>query len=445
MKIAFDIDGTLTDYNYFVEKYAVPFFCNKYGMKVVNEYALEIEDVFDMKNFFHTEEGNNVEDKIQKVLDKFWVGIHFLQYIFFPFRSGVKEYIKDLKKSGHLITVHTSRMKTANRNLIGKIAKIMTLLQFWGRGIFLPKKNFFFCLNDEDKLNGILKIKPELVFEDKPQVIRVLNEKNIPCICVNGKHNVNEELLVQRINDFGVNVIDHAVENTIGKNNWKIYCRLAKSDQFFNHIKLFRPVIMWLFKPLVLHKENIKSDLGYGIVFVPNHRSTLDPLIITALLNRNVHWAALLRFFEAKDSIFNNNKNPILCKLTAIIFKKLEYFPVDRQQDNPKANNFEAIRNMNLFLRAGSAIGIFGEGTIHRKEGQEFGVFDDSFFFLARKNESWIQPVTIYWSRKKNCKYKVAVNFGELFKVGKRGRREVISEFMNIQHSLLEECKKSCG
>ena len=49
MRIVFDIDGTLTDYNKFVQKRAVKYFKSKYGMEVVNANALEIEDIFEMK------------------------------------------------------------------------------------------------------------------------------------------------------------------------------------------------------------------------------------------------------------------------------------------------------------------------------------------------------------------------------------------------------------
>lgn len=36
MKIAFDIDGTLTDYNRLVLERAVPFYGSKYNMEVAN-------------------------------------------------------------------------------------------------------------------------------------------------------------------------------------------------------------------------------------------------------------------------------------------------------------------------------------------------------------------------------------------------------------------------
>ena len=74
MRIVFDIDGTLTDYNKFVQKRAVKYFKSKYNMEVVNADALEIEYAFDIKNTCMitgmTEEV--AEQQKRKMLDKFW-------------------------------------------------------------------------------------------------------------------------------------------------------------------------------------------------------------------------------------------------------------------------------------------------------------------------------------------------------------------------------------
>ena len=52
LKVIIDIDGSLTNYNKFIKKYAIPYFENRYGMYVVNADALEIEDIFDFKGFY---------------------------------------------------------------------------------------------------------------------------------------------------------------------------------------------------------------------------------------------------------------------------------------------------------------------------------------------------------------------------------------------------------
>ena len=52
MEIVFDTDGTLTDFNKFIKDNAIDYFIEKYDMKVKYPNKLEIEDIFDMDNFF---------------------------------------------------------------------------------------------------------------------------------------------------------------------------------------------------------------------------------------------------------------------------------------------------------------------------------------------------------------------------------------------------------
>ena len=50
MKIIFDTDGTLTDFNKFVKDNAINYFVNEYGMEIKYPNELEIEDIFDIMN-----------------------------------------------------------------------------------------------------------------------------------------------------------------------------------------------------------------------------------------------------------------------------------------------------------------------------------------------------------------------------------------------------------
>lgn len=52
MKIIFDNDATVTEYEKFIDKYAIPFFRKRYGLSVVNPNALELEDIFELKTDF---------------------------------------------------------------------------------------------------------------------------------------------------------------------------------------------------------------------------------------------------------------------------------------------------------------------------------------------------------------------------------------------------------
>ncbi len=448
MKIIFDIDGTLTDFNSYINTCAIPYFKSKYGMQVIYPEKLEVEDIMDMAGFF-CEKYNcskiEADKMVKKALNKFWVSHRFIKFsLFGRFRKESKNTIKKLMQQGYEIVIFSSRSKTCDRGLIGCISRTFTRWQFLLNGIHVGRNKFNFYENDDKKLEGLINSKADLIFDDKPDIIKKLEKNGKKVICVAGTHNKDVECSnnVQRISTFEYNEIYEKMKNLFGTKNLKVYERAAKSDLFFDKIKLTAPVIMKKFKPIVLHKENLRDYDGESVIYAPNHRSTLDPLVLTGIILKNIHWAALLRFFEGKDSIFNNSKNPILCKITSNLFRKLEYFPIDRLSDNPDANNFNSIRDMNNFLKNRQKVGIFPEGTTRRPLGADFGTFDDAFLHLAKKNNSWIQPITTLWIKDSNICPKVIVNFGQPFKIGDMEIDMALEKFLQIQKQNLEENKK---
>lgn len=448
MKIALDTDGTLTDFNQFINEHAIKYFTSKYNFKIKNQNALEIEEIFDIKNTLMKEENLSSEDaqiKTKKILDEFWIGLNFVKFsIGSKFRPGVRESINKLIKEGHDISIHTSRDKTCENSLVGKIARKFTIWQFYINGIFLPKRKFYFYENDDEKIKGIVDMNADLVLEDKLEIINELCKHSIKTICISGNHNKSAipNQNIEIMSDFSVQIIEQKMNNLFGSKTMKYYRRSLESDRYYNHLKFMIPIFQKFFHPIVINKENIIKVDEEGVVYAPNHRSTLDPLAITSVLNENIHWAALLRFFEGKDSIFNNSKNPILCKITANLFRNLEYFPIDRKSDNPDANNLQSLRDMNNFLKICSKIGIFGEGTTRRDSSQDFNEFDDSFLLLAKKNGARVQPITCLWIKELNIKSKVIINFGESFKVEDMTKDQAMDFFMTIQKRCLEENKR---
>lgn len=68
MKIIFDFDGVLTDYNRFVQKIAIGYFRKKYHLEVINSDELEIENIFDIQNIlehsgYSAQEANVIKKK----------------------------------------------------------------------------------------------------------------------------------------------------------------------------------------------------------------------------------------------------------------------------------------------------------------------------------------------------------------------------------------------
>jgi len=118
----------------------------------------------------------------------------------------------------------------------------------------------------------------------------------------------------------------------------------------------------------------------------------------------------------------------------------LEYIPIDRKRDNVEADNLNSIRDICGFLKINGKIGIFGEGTTNKEpETKDFNEFDTSFIVLAKRCNSWVQPITNLWINKMGLKQKVIVNFGEAFKIENMSADEAMNRFMSIQKSALME------
>lgn len=447
MKIILDTDGTLTDFNQFIKDNAIEYFEKKYDLQVIYPDKLEIEEIFDIKNVLMNNRGyseSQAQLEMKQMLDKYWISLRFVKFsLFSKFRPGVTNVINSLIKQGHDVQVHTSRAKTCNNDIVGKIAREFTIWQYRMNGIYLPEDKFHFYHDDYEKLNGILEQKPQIVFEDKPEIINQLCMNHIHTICVDGNHNkeVEDSSYVKRIEVFELENVFNKLKELLGlKLNY--YNREATSNLFYNNIKKVRPIALSYFNPIILNEQNLVKLEDEGVIYSPNHRSTLDPVAIMSYLDANIHWAALLRFFQGNDSIFNNSKNPLLCKITSTCFKRLEYFPIDRKSDNPDANNYQSIKDMSYFLKIASKIGIFPEGTTRRPKGCEFGTFDDAFLLLAKQTNSWVQPITTLWIKELGLKSKVIINFGPAFKLDNMTVGEAMDYFRDIQSKALDENKQ---
>ena len=445
MKVIFDIDGTLSDFNMYVEKYALPYFKKKYSMEIVYPDALEIEDILDLENVLQKKyQCTDLEAlrKKEKFINHYWIGLRYLHFcLLYRFRHGCAKTVRDLKRLGIEVEIYSSRAHATDKDIVGKVASGMARIQLWINGIWLYPSRVHFFKNDKEKIGALIEDAPQIVFEDKVEVIEKLTAAHIPVVCIAGKHNKKITTMqgIERIENYKEIVVPELLDKLVGTKKMKYYTKAISSGKLWKRIVMIEPLIRAYFRPIILHKENCIRT-SEAIVYAPNHRSTLDPILISAVVKKEIHWAALLRFFQGKDSIFNNSKNYLLCKITAGFFKKAEYFPIERISDNPKANNWEAIRDMVGFLQIGQKVGIFGEGTTRRCDGKEFGIFDDSIIVLAKKTGAWLAPITIYWETVKKRK-RVILNFGEPFKVLELKKEEAMEKFLSIQKKCLQECK----
>lgn len=447
MKIIMDNDGTLTDFNSWINDNAIPYFRDKYNIPIANYDALEIEDIFNIKQYFMELENLTEEEALKKqktIIEEFWISLRFLSFTMLnKFRDGATKYIQDSIKNGHEVYIYSSRAKTCEKSIIGTIARNFTLIQYRKNGVYLPIENFHFFKNDEDKINGIIDAKPDLVYDDKPEIITALNNHNIRTICVSGKHNrdVKESKLNALVKDFSEEELKNSNNKVFGESNLNCLNRHAKSEIFYKKTLIVRNLVSLKYKPTILNEIDLENLDGTGIVFASNHGKTIDPIVISSYLDTHIHWIGLKRFYDGEDSMFNNSKNKYLREYTSRMFKALEFFPIERIKDNPNANNTKALKDMQLFLKNNQHIGIFPEGTTNKPDGLETIEFDRSFIKLAKRNKSYIQPIAIYWSKDESLDSKVLMNFAPAFKIDNITEVEAYMKFMDIELNLLEECK----
>ena len=188
----FDIDGTLTDYNKYIKDTAIPYFQKKYGLKIINPEALEIEDVFAIKDSYIVEglSDEQAQTKEIAILNKYWVSHRFIQFaLLVRYRKHCVAFIKWLRKTGFSVQIHSSRAKCTDHNAIGSIARCFTALQCWKNGLYLKPSDFFFYKDDDAKISGIISSKPLIAFDDKPEIVSRLNTAAIHTCCVSGAHN----------------------------------------------------------------------------------------------------------------------------------------------------------------------------------------------------------------------------------------------------------------
>ena len=76
--VVFDIDGTLTDFNKYISKKAIPYFKKKYHFEVKNPDALEISDILDLKNSLMADglTVDEAESKEKAMLNKLICSLH---------------------------------------------------------------------------------------------------------------------------------------------------------------------------------------------------------------------------------------------------------------------------------------------------------------------------------------------------------------------------------
>ena len=100
-------------------------------------------------------------------------------------------------------------------------------------------------------------------------------------------------------------------------------------------------LILLVTRPIVYGRQNLRVK-GKAI-FIANHRSMWDPLILALVSPRNIHFMAKKELFESKVGNF--------------FFRSLYAFPVNRRNVD-----LQSLKNALKVLDKGEVFGIFPEG-----------------------------------------------------------------------------------
>jgi len=146
------------------------------------------------------------------------------------------------------------------------------------------------------------------------------------------------------------------------------------------------PFILLFWRPRVINRKglNIKGPA----IFICNHISMADPLLIALIARRNIHYMAKKELFE----------KPI----NRWFFKALFAFPINRS-----SADLASLRNAMKLLDKGKVFGIFPEGK--RAVTFELDELENGAAFLAIRSGAPIVPMYIHPNSYRSHRPKVIV------------------------------------
>lgn len=143
---------------------------------------------------------------------------------------------------------------------------------------------------------------------------------------------------------------------------------------------LIGPFILLFWRPLVYGKENLLIQ-GKAII-VANHRSMADPVLLSMICPRVIHYMAKKEIFKSKAG--------------SLFFRMLFAFPVDR-----KKADLQSLKSALQVLNEGKVFGIFPEGK--RAVTYELDSLERGAAFLAVRSGAPLIPVYIHPDSYRRC------------------------------------------
>ena len=194
-----------------------------------------------------------------------------------------------------------------------------------------------------------------------------------------------------------------------------------KDTLFYKIVKpVLKVVFKVLYRPTVVGLENLPKE--GRIVIAGNHTKWLDPVMLVAVVKRQVH-------FLAKEELWHGKG--------WIVVKAMGCIPVNR-----KIHDKDALIKAYEYLNNGSSIGIFPEGTINRTDDIimpfKFGAVK-----MCKETDATLVPFVIT-GKYKLFKKSVKLEFLKPIKIGNDLEKEN-KKFMDIVEKKLVEGGKKHG
>lgn len=174
-----------------------------------------------------------------------------------------------------------------------------------------------------------------------------------------------------------------------------------KLNKFEKWFKTMRRIVKYVYRPLFPYKKHGHIDCydDRAYIFVGNHYSVLDVVIVGVATNNPVH-------FIAKKDLFEKG-------ISKKFVTKCQCIPVNRDGTDVKA-----IMQAMKYLKNGESVVIFPEGT-RNKNFNEFLPFKSGAAALSIKTKTPIVPVVqvkkIKFLRRANAIYGEPIEFSEYY------------------------------
>lgn len=423
MKIGFDVDGVLTDFEWFIDYFGAKYLKNK---KLPSK-------VFDLEAYSFKKKYNCSDYMEYNFYKKYliWYSTHM------PIRENAAQTINCLKKEGHSIHIITARVMTDKKNMLGFLFRYF--LKNWLRHNNVKYDSIHFVdfqNSQKEKASLCKKLKLDFYVEDEPS--NILKIKNIcQVICVSARYN-NDLSGVYRVNDFTeiYNIITKKQLLKLPNEKEQLLMNILEREQYYKNLKVTisklpfdkkaiykykinHKIIMCtigrLLKKIVSiqYKDLKRNPFKSNAIYVCNHRRFLDIPIAYCLLNKT--YARFLIKREYQFTLWN------------IIQKKLGTIYVGREY---AASRKSSLITMLQTVLNNESVLIFPEGT-RNKTSELLLPFQYGAVKISQITGRPIIPIVIY--KDNNFKYKAIL--GEIFRVSIYDSLEIKNkELWNIMH-----------